>query len=158
MKFFPGMPSPSSAHVCKLNKSLYGLRQASSQWYAKFTTARNYKWFISSLNDFSLFFKKDGDSISIVAVYVDDIIFTGNNVSKLNQVKSFLDDEFKIKDLGDLHFFLGFEILRESHGMIITERKYTLELLSEYDCSHIPLVSSPLDPHYSAALRVLRYI
>lgn len=43
--------------------------------------------------------------------------------------------------------FLGLEILKEPDGLIITQQKYTLELLSEYDCSHLPLVSSPFDPH-----------
>jgi len=96
MRFPLGMTSPSPHHVCKLNKSLYGLRKASRQWYAKLTSALNYKGFSSSLNDYFLFVKKDGPFISIVAVYVDDIILTGNNSNELDQLKSFLDNEFKI--------------------------------------------------------------
>lgn len=146
MRFPLRMPNSDPTHVCKLRKSLYGLRQASRQWYSKLTSTLNFKGFVSSLNDYSLFFKKDGDSISLVAVYVDDIILTGNNPTELIQLKSFLDTEFKIKDLGDLRYFLGLEILREPHGLIITQQKYTLELLSEFDCSHLSLVSSTLDP------------
>lgn len=88
IKFPIGMQSLSSQHVCKLKKSLYGLRQASRQWYSKFAEALNFKGFCSSLNDYSLFFKKSRTNISILAVYVDDIILTGNNEAELVQLKS----------------------------------------------------------------------
>lgn len=107
MKFPAGLSPPFPNMVCRLKKSLYGLFQASRQWYARLTTALNFKGFSHSLNDYSLFYKKTGDSISFVVVSVDDILLTGNNFLELQNLKQFLDFEFKIMDLRNLSFFLG---------------------------------------------------
>lgn len=111
MKFPAGLTPPSQNHVCLLKKSIYGLKQAFRQWYAKLISALNFKDFSHSLNHYSFFFKKFGTFISIVAVYVDDILLTGNNEAELLSLKLFLDQEFKIKDLGNLHFFLVWRLL-----------------------------------------------
>ncbi|WMV21337.1 hypothetical protein MTR67_014722 [Solanum verrucosum] len=146
MKFPAGVTPPSSNLVCLLKKSIYGLRQASRQWYVKLTTALTFKGYTLSLNDYSLFYKKTDSSVSIVTIFVDDILMTGNDMNELNNLKAFLHNEFRIKDLDSLHYFIGMEVLRESHGLILSQRKFTLDLLEKFHSSHLTPVSSPLDP------------
>lgn len=74
------------------------------------------------------FFKKSDTSIFIVVVYIDEILLTGDNASQLQDLKLFLDQEFKIEDLVHLHFFLGLEVIREPHGLILFQRKFILDL------------------------------
>ena len=80
MRVPQGLDNPNN-YVCKLNKSLYGLKQASRQWYAKLNSELQNMGYKQSKNDYSLFIKETTDDITIAVVYVDDIIVTGSNES-----------------------------------------------------------------------------
>lgn len=128
----PGYKDPSRpSHVCKLHKALYGLKQAPRAWYALFSTHLTSLGFHNSLSDTSLFIKSDGSDITYVLIYVDDIIVTGNNTVFVSSLLTQLQSKFALKDLGDLHYFLGIEVFRDSSGMFLTQRKYALEILTK---------------------------
>lgn len=110
--------------VCKLTKSFYGLKQASRQWNIKLTTALLTSGFQQSHFDYSLFTRHQGRSIVVVLVYVDDLLIIGNDHVLILEMKKILKDSFKIKDLGDLRYFLGIEFARNDTGIIMHQRKY----------------------------------
>lgn len=82
--------------------------------------------------DHSLFVKSSPPSITVLLIYVDDVVLAGNNMGEISAAKRFLDSQFRVKDLGALRFFLGFEVARSKSGPILNQRKYTLELLEGY--------------------------
>lgn len=100
---------------------MYGLKQASRQWHAKLVDELCFLGFIQSKNDYSLFTKKQDSFITIIGVYVDDILITGNHTHNITQVKQHLHKAFTIKDLGQLHSFLGIEVSYNSQGMVLTQ-------------------------------------
>lgn len=81
----------------------------------------------------------------VLVVYVDDILFSGDDVSELISLRSFLDSQFKIKDLGTLHHFWGLEISQHPQGYLMTQQKYATDLIAEFNCQHFTLVLTPLD-------------
>ena len=115
--------SNSAPLVCKLNKSLYGLKQASRQWFAKFSYTLLNFGFIQSKADYSLFTYTKGSSFTVLLVYVDDILLTGNDPDCINALKLLLDTKFGLKDLGSLKYFLGLEVARSNKGISLNQRK-----------------------------------
>jgi hypothetical protein len=146
MSLPPGYDA-SPSKVCKLNKSLYGLKQASRQWYSKLSAALISLGYKASQADPSLYVKSRGASFTALLVYVDDIVLSGTSIDEIQSVKAFLDQQFKIKDLGQLRFFLGLEIARSSSGIFLNQRKYTLELLDDTGFLGSKPATVPLDPH-----------
>ncbi|XP_028802411.1 uncharacterized protein LOC114757504 [Neltuma alba] len=81
--------------------------------------------------DHSVFYQSTSTGIILLVVYVDDIVITGSNMSGISSLKSFLNSHFQTKDLGPLKYFLGIEVLRSKKGILLTQRKYVLDLLKE---------------------------
>lgn len=120
MRVTQGIPNLENK-VCKLLKSLYYLKQGSHQWFAKITYALQQQGYSQSKNDYSLFLKKDSSNVTISAIYVDDILMTGTNHTEILALKTYFHQEFTIKDLGILHYFLGFEVSYIQEGTVLTQ-------------------------------------
>ncbi|XP_040374694.1 uncharacterized protein LOC112199378 [Rosa chinensis] len=125
----PGFSRQGENLVCRLNKSLYGLKQASRNWFSKFSNAIQKAGYRQSKADYSLFTRVVGNSFTAVLIYVDDIVITGNDPKAIELLKAFLHKEFRIKDLGNLKYFLGIEVSRSKKGIFISQRKYALDIL-----------------------------
>nr|XP_016445243.1 PREDICTED: uncharacterized mitochondrial protein AtMg00810-like [Nicotiana tabacum] len=110
----------------------------------KLTEALLNMGFQQSYYDYSLFTKKAGDDIVVILVYVDDLLITGNNQQLLCSTRSDLMKNFKMKDLGELKFFLGFEFARSKRRILMYQRKYALELISESGLSGAKPAGTPL--------------
>ena len=117
--------------VCNLTKALYGVKQASRQWFTKLSSTIIQQGFIQSKFDYYVLTKVEKFSVIIFLVYVDDILIASNNVTVVDDFKKFLDNKFKLKDLGVLKYFLGLEVARNTKGISLCQRKYTIEVLSD---------------------------
>ncbi|GJW99595.1 putative RNA-directed DNA polymerase [Tanacetum coccineum] len=126
-----GYDKRGGTKVCRLRKSLYGLKQASRNWYQKFTSVLLELGFKQSFADHSLFTYKRGKVFVGALIYVDDVIIVGNNQEKIQETKTHLDRRFSIKDLGPLKYFLGIEAARTKDGLVLSQRKYTLDILED---------------------------
>jgi hypothetical protein len=147
MKPPPGLQLPHPDMVCKLQRSLYGLKQASRQWNTKLTETLIHSGFIQSKADYSLFTKNTTTGFTVVLVYVDDLVLGGTDILEINTLKTLLDDKFSIKDLGSLKYFLGFEVARSKNGISMCQRKYALDLLEDAGLLGVKPCSTPMQPH-----------
>ncbi|RVX06246.1 Copia protein [Vitis vinifera] len=96
--------------------------------------------------DHTLFVKKSHTGkMAILIVYVDDIILSGNDMEELQNLKKYLSEEFEVKDLGNLKYFLGMEVARSRKGIVVSQRKYILDLLKETGMLGCKPIDTPMD-------------
>ncbi|KAM2944179.1 hypothetical protein COP2_027257 [Malus domestica] len=142
-------PGHSQSHkqdvVCKLHKSIYGLKQSPRAWYAKLSSVLINVGFERSNADSSLFVRSGTAGTLVILVYVDDLIITGDNAEEIKELKHSLQQRFAIKDLGVLRYFLGIEMATSHKGFFLNQRKYVLDLLKEANMSDAKPVPTPLD-------------
>ena len=116
--------------VFRLWQALYGLKQAPRAWFAKFSSTISQHGFSSSSFDATLFLRRSGHDITILLLYVDDMIITGDDMQGIQDLKHFLGRQFEMKDLGPLNYFLGLEVSSSTDGYYLTQVKYTSDLIS----------------------------
>ena len=115
-------------------------------WEIKTKAVKNLS-FSHCQTDHTMFIKNNQEGKRVILiVYVDDIILTSDHSEEIDRLKKFLAQEFEIKDLGQLKYFLGMEVARSKGGISISQRKYTLDLLKETGMLGCKPAETPLDP------------
>ncbi|CAJ2663478.1 unnamed protein product [Trifolium pratense] len=145
----PGYREDIAANtVCKLKKALYGLKQSPRAWFGRFTKVMVGLGFKQSQGDHTLFVKhsKSG-GVTVLLVYVDDIIVTGDNEEEQQMLSQHLAKEFEIKTLGKLKYFLGIEVAHSKKGIFISQQKYITDLLQETGKTACKPACTPIDPN-----------
>uniref|UniRef100_A0A2N9I658 Reverse transcriptase Ty1/copia-type domain-containing protein n=1 Tax=Fagus sylvatica TaxID=28930 RepID=A0A2N9I658_FAGSY len=130
--------------VCLLRRALYGLKQAPRAWFAKFSSIVHQFGFSSSSHDTALFIRRSDKGMILLLLYVDDMIITGDDHSGISDFKLFLHQQFEMKDLGHLSYFLGLEVSSDSTGYYLSQAKYASDLLSRAGLTDTKVVSTPL--------------
>ncbi|KAJ4816146.1 hypothetical protein LUZ62_028712 [Rhynchospora pubera] len=133
-------------HVCLLSKSLYGLKQSPRAWFHKLSTTLVNLGFHESHYDPSLFISHKNGHITIILIYVDDILVTGSNQSYIVSLIGHLNSHFSLKDMGQVHFFLGMEVSAAPNGIDLSQAKYILDILNRANMTHAKHSPTPMVP------------
>ena len=138
--------SSRPSHVCRLLKALYGLKQAPCAWFNKLKHYLVTHGFKACHSDTSLFVHLSSVSIIYILVYVDDLIIIGTHAGKIQQFITQLHTTFALKDLSDLHYFLGLQIRRSPAGLTLSQEKYIHDILCRNNMTEASSISTPANP------------
>lgn len=97
-----------------------------------------------NLYDYSMFTKRKKDNFMEILIYVDDLLIIGDDDKLIHETKDVLHHKFKVKDLGKFRYFLGIEMMRSSKKILLNQRKYVLELMSDLRLGGTKPVATPL--------------
>ena len=141
----PGYAKLGNKHkVYKLNKALYGLKQAPRDWYNRIETYFLKEGFQKYCYEHTLFIKiEDGGKMLIVCLYVNDLIYTGNNTTMFGSFKKSMMVEFEMSDLGMMHYFLSIEVMQSSIGIFLSQKKYVQKILDKFQMKDCNPVNTP---------------
>ncbi|XP_014506605.1 uncharacterized protein LOC106766389 [Vigna radiata var. radiata] len=178
---FPGgMSTLSPNTVCKLKRSLYGLKQVPRVWFEKFRFTLLGFSFNQSQYDPSLFLQRTPKGIVVLLVYVDDIVVIGSDQDVISRIKQILNSTFHMKELGHLNYFLGLEVhyhpevnvkYRRHEGELLDDPTQYWKLVGSLiyvtitrpNISYVvhtvsKFMQSPRHFHFSAVQRIIKYL
>lgn len=147
----PGYEVGGAEHkVYRLHKALYGLKQAPPAWYNKIKAYFVNEGFKKCPYEHTLldvFIKHTStNKILLVCLYVDDLIFTGNDDSLFNSFKCSMMQEFDMTNLGKMRYFLGLEVVQQDNGIFLCQQKYACEILEIFHMTDCNSVHNPIVP------------
>ena len=131
--------------VCRLRKSLYGLKQAGRCWNKKLVSFLKERGFLQSACDPSVFYKLH--PLTLLTIYVDDLILMTGSEEEMKELKDVLSGGFKMVDQGELHYILGIEVERKKGALKLGQRKYVGTILEKFGQTEARVLSTPSDPN-----------
>eukprot|EP00253_Pinus_taeda_P033607 PITA_33607 len=139
-----GYERKSQEHkVCRLKKVLYGLKQAPRAWYSRIDLYLLENEFDKCEGEPTVYIKEKDGKILIVVLYIDDVIFTGNDDYLIKNFKSVMKDEFEMTDMGLLRYFLGIEVDQNENGIFISQARYVNEVLGRFNMQECKAAITP---------------
>ena len=120
--------------VCKLQRSIYGLVQASQSWNKHFDSVIKAFGFVQTFGGAYICKKVSGSFVAFLILYVDDILLMGNDIEFLDSIKGYLNKSFSMKDLGEASYILGIKIYRDGsrHLMVLSKNTHLDMFLKEF--------------------------
>jgi hypothetical protein len=132
------------SNIVRLNKSIYGLKQSSRNWFIKFKTVILEFGFKQSEADPCMFYKRAGNILLIIVIYVDDGLIVGPR-DMVDEIKVYLFDKFKMRDLGEAKKFLSIEITRSDGFISINQRDYIDKIIQKFGIGGSKIRRTPLN-------------
>ena len=142
----PGVDVPLG-QVCRLRRALYGLKQAPRAWYERFVSVIIEAGFSPSPHDPALFIHTSSRGRTLLLLYVDDMLSTGDDAEHISLVERHLSQQFQMTDLGPLSYFLGIEVSRSDKGYYISQSKYIQDLIARSGITDTRTAATPMDIH-----------
>lgn len=152
MRLPHGFHASEKGMVCRLYKSLYGLKQSPRCWFAKFAKALFDYGFVLCGADHSLFSLITAKKELHILIYVDDLVLTGSSHEVVQEFKSYVSSCFHMKDLGKLKYFLIIEVARSQEGIFLSQRKYALDILANVGFLGGHPVEFPIEQNHQLAM------
>ena len=142
-----------SSLVCGLRRSLHGLKQSPRAWFGRFSSVvQKFLMTRSTSYHFVFYHHTSSKECIYLIVYVDDIVITSNDQDGIRRLKQHLFNHFQTKNLGKLKYFLGIEIAQSNSGVVMSQKKYVLDILEEIGMLDCKFVDTPMDPNVKLVL------
>ena len=135
-------------YVCKLKRSIYGLKQSARCWNAELDKKLKNMGFNQCKSDPCIYIKETKEGYCVIAVYVDDLIVGGENEKNITLTKKEISNKFEVTDMGPLHYFLGVKVVQnpKTSEIWIGQPNFTNELLHKFQMAESKPVDTPIDP------------
>jgi hypothetical protein len=121
-----------SSLLCRLKKSIYGLKKALRAWYAKMDSYLLSQNFVRCKSDLNVYMLKTVNSLLLLVLYVDDLLITGCSTLVIATINRILHDRLLLTNMGPLHFFLGLKISEDASSIKLSQTKYARDLLERF--------------------------